>query len=292
MKNLRKSFDRYCYQNRRKGIPNLMFYITVASALVYLFTMIGGNTTLYRMFYFDRALILKGQVWRLFSYVILYGIGTPNIVLVAIGLFCYYSLGRAIENFWGTLKFNLFYLFGIVLMDVYALIFNCQADVFYLNLSLLLTFATLYPDATFLIFFIIPVKAWILAVFNLVIILFDMVQSYFPYNLFPLVSLLNYFLFLGKDVVNVLPPAWRLQAKRNFGKQPQRSKPAAGPIPFNRTGSYQSDHTTPKPGYTHRCTICGRTDVSNPELEFRYCSKCNGYHCYCSDHINNHTHVQ
>ena len=46
------------------------------------------------------------------------------------------------------------------------------------------------------------------------------------------------------------------------------------------------------PAYTHKCTVCGRTDVSNPELEFRYCSKCNGYYCYCSDHINNHSHIQ
>ena len=47
-----------------------------------------------------------------------------------------------------------------------------------------------------------------------------------------------------------------------------------------------------EPTYTHRCTVCGRTDASNPELEFRYCSKCNGYYCYCSDHINNHSHIQ
>ena len=49
---------------------------------------------------------------------------------------------------------------------------------------------------------------------------------------------------------------------------------------------------SPKAPYTHRCTVCGRTDVSNPELEFRYCSRCKGYYCYCQDHINNHVHIE
>ena len=43
-------------------------------------------------------------------------------------------------------------------------------------------------------------------------------------------------------------------------------------------------------GYRHKCAVCGRTDVTNPELQFRYCSKCAGYHCFCSDHIFNHVH--
>ena len=40
------------------------------------------------------------------------------------------------------------------------------------------------------------------------------------------------------------------------------------------------------------CTICGKTDTSHPDLEFRYCSRCQGYHCYCQEHISNHTHIQ
>ena len=43
-------------------------------------------------------------------------------------------------------------------------------------------------------------------------------------------------------------------------------------------------------GVRHKCAVCGRTDVTNPELQFRYCSKCAGYHCFCSDHIFNHVH--
>ena len=45
-------------------------------------------------------------------------------------------------------------------------------------------------------------------------------------------------------------------------------------------------------GYLHKCSVCGATDTDHPELEFRYCSKCNGYFCYCEDHISNHTHIE
>ena len=74
------------------------------------------------------------------------------------------------ENIWGTLKFNLFYLCGIVMMDVYCLIFNCYASASYLNLSLFLSYATMYPDARFLLLYIIPVKAWIFALVDLALV--------------------------------------------------------------------------------------------------------------------------
>ena len=62
-------------------------------------------------------------------------------------------------------------------------------------------------------------------------------------------------------------------------------------ILFPTVGSYQAS-TTVKAPYTHKCTVCGKTDVDSPDLEFRYCSRCNGYHCYCQEHISNHTHIQ
>lgn len=294
MKEIRKAFNRFCFQNRNKGIPNLMFYLSLGSAIVYIMTMLTQNLTLYSILCFDRSMILKGQIWRLFTYPLTYGVGQANPIWVVVGLLCYYSLGRAMENHWGTLRFNLFYLCGVVMMDIYSMIFGCRADVYYLNLSLFLSYATLYPNAHFLLLFIIPVSAWILALVDMIFILIGLFTNRFPYNLFPIIALLNYFLFFGKDILNVLPVSWRLNAKRLFqkNKPAQPKNPSSGPIPFNRTGSYQSDHDTPKPGYTHRCTVCGRTDVSNPELEFRYCSRCGGYRCYCSDHINNHTHIQ
>ncbi len=291
MKNLRKSFDRFCYAHRSKGIPNLMLYISIGSAIVYIMSMLDSSSTLYAVLCFDRNSILHGQIWRLFTYVFTYGVGSPNILLIAISLFCYYSLGRAMENVWGTFRFNLFYLTGILLMDIFSMVFGNRADVSYLNLSLFLGYATLYPNAHFLLLFIIPVKAWIFAVFDLAITVFDVFSgiSFFPYNLFPLVAIANYFLFFGRDILNLIPLSWQANAQRLFRKKPKGSPRS---VQFHSAGSYQASSATVKAPYTHRCTVCGRTDITNPELEFRYCSRCHGYYCYCQDHINNHTHVE
>ncbi len=291
MKSLRRKFNQFCYQNRNKGIPNLMLYITVGSAIVYLLSQVDKSSTLYYALCFDKALILQGQVWRLITYVFTYS--GSNILLTLIGLLCYFSLGKAVENSWGTFRFNLFYFTGILLMDVFCMVFDGWADISYLNLSLLLAYATLYPNAQFLLFFIIPVKAWILALFYLVVTLYNVfILTYMgmiPYNLFPLISIANYFLFFGKDVVNVIPLTWRINARRLFQKKGTKK---TGTVPFPTAGSYQATTAKVQAPYTHKCTVCGRTDVTNPELEFRYCSRCNGYHCYCEDHISNHTHIE
>ena len=287
MKDLRRKFELYCYKNRDKGIPNLMLYIVLGSAVVYVMSQMSGNYLLYNLLCFDRTAILHGQIWRLVTYPLTYSAG--SLLLTAVSLLCYYSLGRAMENIWGTLKFNLFYLTGVLMMDVFCMIFGGRASVAYLNLSLFLSYATLYPDANFLLFFIIPIRAWVFALFDLVLVLVDLVSVPFPYNLFSVISLANYFLFFGKDVLNVIPLSWRANARRAVHHKPKQKQ--AKVIQFD-AGSYEASHATPQAPYTHRCTVCGRTDVSNPELEFRYCSRCKGYYCYCQDHINNHTHIQ
>ncbi len=292
MKNLRTRFERFCYKNRHIGIPNLMLYISIGAAIVYLMSQMAGNYTLYNLLCFDRASILRGQVWRLVTYPLTYGAGSYNLLLVAISLLCYYSLGRAMENMWGTLRFNLFYFSGMVMMDIYCLIFGGRADVTYLNLSLFLSYATMFPDASFLLFFIIPVKAWIFALVDLALVLIDLFTMPFPYNLFSVISLANYFLFFGKDVLNVIPVTWRVNARRLMRKGKNKVSKEPKVIPFPNAGSYEATAAKPKAPYTHRCTICGRTDVSHPDLEFRYCSRCKGYYCYCQEHISNHSHVQ
>lgn len=289
MKGLRTRFERFCLKHRDWGIPNLMLYISIGSAIVYLLLMINGGGALYNALCFNKQLILQGQVWRLVTYVFTYSVGNPLFVLI--GLFCYYSLGRALENAWGTFRFNLFYFSGVVLMDIFAMIFSTPyyaplyVDmVYYLNLSLVLAFATMYPDAQFMIMFVIPIKAKVLCIVYLALNLIDIFNmSYpvfmFPHNLFPLVALANYFLFTGKNVMNLLPVSWQIKAARKRRKPTQEAPKV---IHFR----------TEKQDYSHRCTVCGRTDVTNPELEFRYCSRCSGYHCYCQDHINHHEHVQ
>ena len=290
MKNLRRKFDLFCYKNRHKGIPNLMLYITIGTAIVYFMSEMAGNYVLYNLLAFDRSAILQGQIWRLITYPLTYHI--DNLLLMLVSCFCYYSIGRAMENMWGTLRFNLFYLTGIVMMDVYCMLFGGRASVTYLNLSLFLSYATMFPDSQFLLFFIIPVKARLFALIDLLIVLVDLITYPFPYNLFSVISLANYFLFFGADVLNVLPRSWQPKVRRLFRKKSspaRQEKPKV--IPFD-AGPRQASSAKPPASYTHRCTICGRTDVDSPQMEFRYCSRCQGYHCYCEDHIRSHTHIQ
>lgn len=289
MKNFRRSFERFCLRNQNKGIKNLMLYICTGNALVYLLSMISQNYTLYYLLCFDRASILRGQIWRLFTYPLTMQAGVGgglNILLVALVLFCYYSLGNVIERRWGTLKFNLYYLSGVVMMDIFCMLFpNCRASVSYLNMSLLLSYSTMFPDATFFLYMIIPIKAWFLALLDLVLVVIGIFTSPFPTNFFPVIALANYFLFFGSDVLNLLPIKWQLKLRSLF-----RVKSSSGPKVIHFKVSQPPKQE--KKDYNHRCTVCGRTDVSNPELEFRYCSRCSGYHCYCQDHISDHIHIQ
>ena len=312
MKGLRNRFERFCFKHHNKGIPNLMLFISIGNAIVYALSMVYGAGPIFNLLCFDKALILQGQVWRLFSCIFAEYATGENIIFAVIGLLCYYSLGRAIENTWGTLRFNLFYLCGFLMMDIFAMLFSdmpvtidgvsyvmdsmAYAEMgYYLNLSLFIAYATLYPDTHFLLLFFIPVKAWIFALFDIATTLLGVLSMsvpvmLFPHNLYPLVALANYFLFFGKDVANILPMSWRSNFRRLFKKKDPQKK--TGTVPFPTAGSYAATTATVKAPYTHRCAVCGRTDVSNPDLEFRYCSRCKGYHCYCEDHISNHTHIE
>ena len=303
MKNLRTKFNRFCLRNRDKGIPNLMLYIVITSAVVYLLTLIESTSFLYDWLCFDKIKILKGQVWRLVTFAFVMNPASGPF-LTLIGFYFFYHLGRHVEAAMGTLRFNIFFFTGVLLMDAFAMILCPTSTImvngvpvtpefftylysdmaFYLELSLLLMFAATHPNAQFLVFFIIPIRAWFLGLVYLLLIAIQIINTdlFFPHNLFPLVGLANFLLFAGKDVLNLIPFASNVPKRKP--QQPQRT----GTIQFRQEGS------APKkaPAYTHRCTVCGRTDVSNPELEFRYCSRCNGYHCYCEDHINNHSHIE
>lgn len=299
MKGIGNRFERFCLKHRNWGIPNLMLYVVLGCGVVSVLREMGYSQ-IYFYLCFDRAAILSGQVWRLITFIFTENAGGLFFTLVM--LYFYYSLGRAVERTIGTFRFTLYYLSGIVLMDTFAMlaggveVLDAAIDnqLFYyyaaymttfMHLSLLLCYATLYSEAQFYIFFFIPVKAWVMALIYLIITLVQIVTMPIPglfsvHNLFPLAALANYFLFFGKEIVNVLPPALR----------PAR-KPRNTP-PKNPRVTFASAHKAPPVNYNHRCVICGRTDASNPELEFRYCSRCNGYFCYCQDHINNHTHVE
>ncbi len=313
--NLRKKFERFCFRNRDKGIPNLMQYICIGTGLVTIMSLMNGGELLYSLLCFDKTAILQGQVWRLVTWLFTEDLG-GNPLLSILFLYFFYRLGQAVEQSIGTFKFNLFYLGGLVMMDLFAMIccptetvligsmmippqvftilYNNMA--YYLHLSMVLAYSTMYPESQFLVLFVIPVKAWVIALVDLVLIgisVFNMCvpTMFFPHCLFPLIGLLNYFLFFGPDMHNLLPLSWRAKLHRKRrSKSAQSSRPKV--VPFHVPEKNTSGASKEAMPYNHRCTVCGKTDVTHPDLEFRYCSRCNGYHCYCEEHINNHTHVQ
>ncbi len=291
MKDLRRRFERFCLKNRNKGIANLMLYIAIGNLAVYVLSMIDPSNLVYRYLCFSRSAILHGQVWRLVTYIFTYLLDTTgwSFFLAAVSLFCYYQFGKILEGYWGAFRFNLYYLAGVLLTDVAAILLGSGADATALNLSLFLAVATIAPEAKVLLFFIIPIKmkymAWVYLIVTALNVFLSMQSGLLSfYWLLPIVPLLNYFLFFGSDIKNLLPSSMRYRQHKNYRTTSAGARPNA-----NWASSYQSK-TGQKP-YRHKCTVCGRTDTDYPNLEFRYCSKCNGYYCYCSDHINNHVHI-
>ena len=273
MKFLSDKIDRFCYKHPRFGIPNLMLTIVILSAVVYVMDMISSYS-LTPMLYFSRYLILHGQVWRLFTFIFIPS--SSGVLWVAISLYFYWFIGSNLEREWGTGKFTIYYGIGWLLNVIVGLCTG-YATMSYVNYSLFLAFATLYPNLQFLLFFIIPVKAkwlgWIEAALVTVGFVLDIIQLDIAGAVLILASMLNYLIFFWDELMYYVR-----RQKRSTGRQAMDFKRAA-----------QTKRETK--GYMHKCAVCGRTDTEYPDLEFRYCSKCVGYYCYCMEHINSHVHI-
>jgi len=260
MKDLRRRFERFCLKNRGKGIPNLMLVIAIGNLVVYVLSRVDPSNIVYSYLCFSRSAILRGQVWRLFTYVFTYLNDTAGIYLflAVVSLFCYYQFGKILESYWGPFRFNLYYLTGLLLTDLAALLLGSGADAAALNLSLFLAVATIAPEARVLLLFFIPIKmkymAWVyLGGTVLSVFLYLRIAPFLSfYWLLPIVPLLNYLLFFGSDVKNILPDALRYRQRKNYRTTGTPGRMRTGPGP-----------TTPKPAKSPTATsarsAAGRT---------------------------------
>lgn len=280
LNNLRRDFERFCYRYKNKGVPNLMLYVVLGNLMVYLFSLIDPSGLLMSVLSFNRDAILSGQVWRLLTYIFIPT--ESNILFMAIMMFFYFQIGRLLEHTWGTFRFNLYYFTGVVLTAAAAMIFNVYANASYLNLSLILAYATTCPENRVYLLFI-PIKMKYLAWFYFVSIIATMLTSSMGMKIFVLAALANYFIFMNSDIKGVLPSF--MQGRPKQKKQTNTTQGNPGWANKYRNSSGEAP-------YRHKCTVCGKTDTQYPELEFRYCSQCDGYHCYCMEHINNHDHIK
>ena len=281
--------DRFCAKHPNFGIPNLMKIIVFGQIAVYLvnmltYVMFAQNFVGYLQFV--PALILNGQVWRLVTWVVVPNASSPFMLLLT--CYFYYWIAAMLEREWGTARFTLFYLGGMVLSVVLGMALGLgQMNLthtiaslnlsYHLNLSISLVLAVLYGEMQVLLFFVVPVKMKWMALIDVVLVIVDMVDlfklGYWMLALVPLASFINFFIFTW--------PFW--QAKLGI----VRHKTDPKVIHFKQAQK-QAQETK---GYHHKCAVCGITDADDPDMEFRYCSKCDGYYCYCANHINNHVHM-
>ena len=287
MSALNRKIDRFCRTHPRFGIPRLMIFIVIGNVLVWLFGQMDTTGTLYSYLYFIPSMFCRGQVWRLLTCVLV--TSSSGILWLAISLYFYYFIGTSLERAWGTGRFTIYYFSGLLLTELYALLVywifgqNIPVNATYLNFSLFFAFATLWPEQRVLLFFIIPVKmkwlAWVDAAFFVYEFIVYLVYGRVAMAFVPVVAMLTYFVFCGDWLVDLLRPG-RVRAQARQKVRTIQFKQAAQKVQREQKAQ----------GYTRKCAVCGRTDASDPGLEFRYCSRCAGYHCFCQDHINNHIH--
>ena len=264
----------------RYAIRNLTIYLLAGYAIGYLLSFTMPQLLTY--FTLEPALILKGQVWRLLSWVIIPP--NDNIIFVIFMMLLYYSLGNTLESYWGAFRYNIYIFSGILFTVIGAFIvngliggitgFGSLYSTYYINMSIFLACASIMPDYQLLLYGIIPIKMKWLAILDVVLLAVDAVQGGLIIRIVIIASLLNFiiFFFCNRNLRGHSPK----QAVRRKKFQKQISRP-------------QNQYAG---GAKHRCAVCGRTELDDPTLEFRYCSKCNGNYEYCQDHLFTHEHVK
>lgn len=287
---LEKKFGKY-------AVKNLMYYIIMLYALGFVILLVKPDIY-YNYLSLDAAAILSGQIWRIFTYIIYPPTG--SLITILISLYFYYVIGTMLERQWGTFRFNLYFFSGVLFHVIAAIIIylafgvSLQMGTMYLNLSMFFAFAAMFPDMQVLFMWLIPIKmkylAWIDGIYFAVTIvagfLADRLSTEMLYRLLSfgiiankayavaaIVSLLNFLLYATsfRSVRRMSPK--EVYRRKSYEQKVQKAQP-------------------PKNMPRHKCVICGRTEKEFPDLEFRYCSKCEGNYEYCQDHLFTHEHVK
>lgn len=273
---LERKFGRY-------AIPSLVTKLAYIYSAVYIamFVFVFVAPEVYigiiKFMAFDIDLVLRGQIWRIITFIFIPSF-RPDIITT---LFLFFIIrfmmyiGNTLEYHWGTFKLNLYYLIGIVSVLVISSITGTPIyDSGQLHLSIFLACAFIAGDTTLNLYGILPVKMKYLAYLDFLFIAYAVLTQPLGGKLLALAPLVPYFIFFWKDIYYLLA-----NKKRTISHKKQYQYKA-----------YHEGYEKPK--VLHSCEVCGVTDVSDPNMDFRYCSKCEGLHEYCINHINNHEHVK
>jgi len=277
MAKLERKFGKY-------AIPGLHRYLVFAYFLGYISLMAAPEMMSYMQF--SMAHILQGQIWRLFTWIFCCN---SNSIMTLLFLFCLLSMGRSLEYVLGTFRMNVLLIGGMVLnllmgiliyvipLALFGIGIPTYLSNYYTLISMYMALAICMPEAQVNLYFVIPIKMkWMLVVY-LLSMGFEL-WNYYSAGGIVLV------LILGSQVICALVNVFVFFKLCQIRPTRQQKK---------RQQEFRQQFSQPRPNANisrHKCAICGRTDVTNPELTFRYCSKCTGNKEYCQDHLFTHTH--
>ena len=287
---LRRKLEKY-------AIPNLTLYLIICYGIGYLMQYLVPAGYQYLML--DPFLVLKGQVWRLVTWILIPP-DSSNIFFVLITLYLYYSLGGLLERIWGTYKYNV-YLFsgllftilgafvlcgysvlmgaqptmytGLYLLNNGSAVYFGQFSTYYINMSIFLACAASIPDVQVLLMFIFPIKVKWLGIVYGIILLVNCIQGGIATWIVVIFSLLNFLVFFLLSKGKMHLSVGQIKRQQEFHQKMRSAGQTKG---ITR----------------HKCAICGRTELDGDDLEFRFCSKCNGNYEYCQYHLFTHEHVK
>ena len=287
---LRRKLEKY-------AIPNLTLYLIICYGIGYLMQYLVPAGYQYLML--DPFLVLKGQVWRLVTWIPIPP-DSSNIFFVLITLYLYYSLGGLLERIWGTYKYNV-YLFsgllftilgafvlcgysvlmgaqptmytGLYLLNNGSAVYFGQFSTYYINMSIFLACAASIPDVQVLLMFIFPIKVKWLGIVYGIILLVNCIQGGIATWIVVIFSLLNFLVFFLRSKGKMHLSVGQIKRQQEFHQKMRSAGQTKG---ITR----------------HKCAICGRTELDGDDLEFRFCSKCNGNYEYCQYHLFTHEHVK
>lgn len=241
------------------AFPAFLRYYALLHALVFVTQLVQPQIG--EILEFDRAKILSGEVWRVVTFLFAAsgfgGLGPVSVVFFAFMVMVMFMISDALENAWGVFRTSLFYYLGIACLIFANFLWDraIPASGMQLYGAAFLAFATLFPRVEFLMFFVLPVQVRWLAWFQVAAMVYMAFMNPLMWLYFP-IAYLNYILFAGI-------PAWRDRAK------PHRGSPRA----VKRSGNGEA---------FHRCVVCDRNDIADPEAEFRVGPDGNEY---CEQHL-------
>jgi membrane associated rhomboid family serine protease len=192
----------------------------------------------------DMDLVMQGQVWRLVTHLFMPAMNHP--VFAVFNALIMIMCGRALEQEWGAFRLNLYVLSWAVVTVLCNWVFGWPSYTLFLGQTIFFAFATLYPDVEFLIYFILPVKVKWLAWIDVGLLVLLGLSS--P-MLCPFIILghLNYLIAFG--------PGLFKQSLHTAKVADRRARHTAA--------------TRPAGAFFHQCSVCQKTEIDDPQLDFR-----------------------